>query len=729
MFEIKASYNCFHFLYISPLSHSSFDCKVKHAFNFWYSDEKLIPFRVSKKLGCEFNLDLLLLSDGTMHHYVLIRSLKSLVHKVRKRVLRIDNHLCRNCFHVCSSKARYEKHISCCQEKKPAIVRMPAENKNFFTFRKLQARWFAPVVGFFDLESIIEPVTTCRNDPQLSDSRFFEIHKPCSYALLFIAQGQEEPFHFEGERGPGVMQQFVESLEKMAKTIYFKKQQNRYFDGIPTIARTNVENCWICESPLDQSIENPTVLDHCHFTGEFLGWAHNECNINRKLLNFTPVFAHNLSNYDLHHVILALQGSNMRNRVTIVPTTDEKYIALEIGVFIKMRLDKNKKERPVYENIRLLDSFRFMPSSLDSLAKNLPAEAFKLLVQNFSDWPESAVDKLKQKSFFPYSYIDNFNKLEESKLPPRSLWTNSLHQFEVNVTQEEYEHAVEVFKIFECSTVGEYYDIYLQTDVFLLAAIVVCFRKVCYETYGLDCCQDYTASNLSGDAMLKTCKAPIELLTQREHLDMVENLIRGGISSVYSKRLAVANNKYLDNFDATNPSTFIIMIDAKNLYGGVMEKFCLPLNDFDYFDQVWDSEIEPELINKILETADDSDVGYIVEVDLEYPDDLHNLHSDFPLAPTKDKIDAYWLSDYQRELLEQMQVNAPPPNKKLIQTLFPKTKYTLHYQTLKLYVELGVKVTKVHRALAFKQSKWLAPYVQLNTQKRKEAQNKFEENI
>ena len=165
--------------------------------------------------------------------------------------------------------------------------------------------------------------------------------------------------------------------------------------------------------------------------------------------------------------------------------------------------------------------------------------------------------------------------------------------------------------------------------------------------------------------MLKTCKAPIELLTQREHLDMVENLIRGGISSVYSKRLAVANNKYLENFDAENPSTFIIMIDANNLYGGVMEKFCLPLNDFDYFDQVWDSEIEPELINKILETAGDSDVGYIVEVDLDYPEDVHNLHSDFPLAPTKDKIDAYWLSEYQQELLEQMQVNAPPSNKNL----------------------------------------------------------------
>ena len=121
---------------IYPPSHSSFDWKLKHAFNFRYSDEKLIPFRVSKKLDCEFNLDLLLLSDGTMHHYVLIRNLKSLVHKVRKRDLRIDNHLCRNCFHVCSSKARYEKHISCCQEKKPAILRMPAEKKKLLHIKK-----------------------------------------------------------------------------------------------------------------------------------------------------------------------------------------------------------------------------------------------------------------------------------------------------------------------------------------------------------------------------------------------------------------------------------------------------------------------------------------------------------------------------------------------------------------------------------------------------------------
>ena len=167
---------------------------------------------------------------------------------MRKRVPRTDNHPCRNCFHVCSSKARYEKHVSCCQQKKPAIVRMPDENKNSFTFRKLQARWFAPVVGFFDLESIIEPVMGSGNDPHFSKTRTIELHKPSSYALLFIAQGQDEPFYFECERGLGVMRQFVESLEKMAKTIYVKKQQNRY------------KNHWISIGSIDRKPDSPWPL-------------------------------------------------------------------------------------------------------------------------------------------------------------------------------------------------------------------------------------------------------------------------------------------------------------------------------------------------------------------------------------------------------------------------------------------------------------------------------------
>ena len=377
-----------------------------------------------------------------------------------------------------------------------------------------------------------------------------------------------------------------------------------------------------------------------------------------------------------------------------------------------------------------MDSCKFMNTSLDRLVQNLPADQFNMLEQHFENWPESSVKLLKQKGSFPYCYIDNFEKLQELQLPPRNLWSNSLQQYEVTVTEDEYARAVEVFNLFKCQNIGKYYNLYLKTDVFLLAAVVLCFRKVCYETYGLDCCQYYTASNLSGDAMLKICNPELHLLTEREHLDMVESLIRG-VSSVYSKRLCRANNKFLPDYKPKNISSFIVMIDANNLNGGIMEKFPLPLRgEFELFDKSeWTDANAQEILNRIFKTPDDDEIGYIVEVDFSYQDSLHDLHSYFLLAPAKEAINECWLSEYQSDLLEEMQIKKPPPVKKHIQTLFDKQNYTLHYQTLKLYVELGLVVTKLHRVLSFRQEKWLALYAKLNTEKRKQAKNKFEEDF
>ena len=296
-----------------------------------------------------------------------------------------------------------------------------------------------------------------------------------------------------------------------------------------------------------------------------MGWAHAQCNLKQRALNFTPVFAHNLANYDLHHVILALKSSNERNTFSIIPSTSEKFISLQIGVYIKSRQNRKGVWINEYEYIRLLDSFKFMHSSLDKLVQNLPHDQFKMLEDHFGKWPRSSVDQLKQKGSFPYCYIDSFEKLDEVELPPREKWTNSLQQYEVTVTEAEYARALEVFELFNGRNIGDYYNLYLTTDVFLLATVVLCFRKVCYETYGLDCCQYYTASNLSGDAMLKICKPDLELLAEREHLDMVENLIRGVVSSMFAKRLCKANNKFMPDYKPKQQSTFILMIDANNL--------------------------------------------------------------------------------------------------------------------------------------------------------------------
>ena len=347
-----------------------------------------------------------------MHHYVLITNIKALIHKYLGKHQRIDNLLCRNCFHISTSLDRHERHEEICHQNTQAIIKMPKAKQQNFEFKNFQARWFASIVGFFDLESIIEPVANTINTQQNSVTRALEEHKPCSYALLFVALNETKPFYFDLKCDPNVMVEFVKSLEQIARDIYDVKQQHKNFAGEPTITKDQASLCWICETELNTSSLDPTVLDHCHFTGKFLGWAHAQCNLKRKTLNFTPLFAHNLANYDLHHVVLALQSLIDKNTISVVPSTSEKFISLQIGVHMKTTQIKKGVWTSQYEYIRLLDSFKFMNASLDKLVQNLPSDQFTLLEQHFQAWPTTSVNLLKQKGSFPYCFVDSFEKLQ-----------------------------------------------------------------------------------------------------------------------------------------------------------------------------------------------------------------------------------------------------------------------------------------------------------------------------
>lgn len=698
-----------------------------------YAEKKLLPFRVSKERKASLTLDLLLLTDGHMHHYVLIKDLFSLVQKVRSKHKRSRSHLCRNCFHVSSSADAHNRHLNVCLEHRPAVVKMPNEDQKDIKFKNIPACWYAPVVGFFDMESIIEPVATCADDPSKPSSHPIEVHSPCSNAMLFVEHDSVDPVYFKINWGPDCMDRFIQNLEEVAKLLHEKKRQHPVFTGTIPADKQDASNCWLCGDEFGDTLEQTEkkVLDHCHMTGKFLGWAHSRCNISRKNLPYTPVFAHNLSNYDMHHVMKALCKTDSKNLISIVPSTSEKFIALELAFFIKTVKRKDGRCNNIYERIRLLDSFKFMNSSLEKLASTLPKNEFHLTDKHFEAWPGDSVTLLKQKGHFPYAYIDNFEKLEEPRLPKREQWTNSLTRNSCSVTVDEWYYAEVVFDTFGCRNIRDYYNLYLVTDVFILADVMNSFRKTCFETYGLDCCQYYTASNLAGDAMIKICKPDLELLVDREHLDMVENLMRGGLSSVFSKRFVAANNPSIpETYDPRKPRTWIVMMDANNLYGGIMEKFFLPLGNYVLVEIGEAGDAERETLNMVLNTSEDSPVGYILEVDLEYPMELHDLHKDFPLAPTKETVAPEWLSDYQINMLDQLKASRPSPKvKKLVQTMFKKENYTLHYRTLQLYVELGLKVCKVHRILRFTQAEWLSEYVKLNTRKRRQAETKIRQDF
>ena len=180
----------------------------------------------------------------------------------------------------------------------------------------------------------------------------------------------------------------------------------------------------------------------------------------------------------------------------------------------------------------------------------------------------------------------------------------------------------------------------------------------------------------------------------------------------------------MNDYDPTKPSKYISYLDMNNLYGCTMSSY-LPYGGFkwlknvDNFDVNWISECN---------STEDSSTGYILKVDLEYPDELHALHNDYPLAPEKLAISYDMLSDYCKKIADEYEIKVGDV-KKLIPNLGNKTNYVVHYRNLQLYLSLGIKLTKIHKVLKFKQSGWMKKYINFNIKKGTNAANIFEKDF
>ena len=308
------------------------NCKINV---FRYTEKQLVPLRVTRETNDNFEIDLLLVDDGQEYHYILIQDLLRLVSLVKGTTSLQHRVLCRNCFHVCTNGNTYKRHQVSCLQHEPAVVKMPSPEKNKLKFKNCQARWFAPVVIYFDLESIIQPVAGCQNVNQ--STSVTEIHKPSGFCIVGIEHGNPDPVFMQLERSENCMEKFVEALQQIAQEIHQKKQRNRYFrDTVPERPQ-EAQLCWICDGQfgINRDLEDDNVIDHCHYSGKFLGFAHPECNLKRKTVNFIPVMAHNLSNYDLHHVCLYIHKFKPGCKTEVIPSTDEKYITLTVGVPVR----------------------------------------------------------------------------------------------------------------------------------------------------------------------------------------------------------------------------------------------------------------------------------------------------------------------------------------------------------------------------------------------------------
>ena len=397
---------------------------------------------------------------------------------------------------------------------------------------------------------------------------------------------------------------------------------------------------------------------------------------------------HNLSGYDAYLFIreLGVHTSEMG----MIAKNKEDYISFSIKVPVDSYIDKNGEKKDTLIELRFIDSFKFMSSSLGSLTKNLVRGGKKLF--GFEDYSELQYDMLTRKEVYPYEYVNSWDRF----LPPIDAFYSNLNMS--SISEEDYQHAQRVWKEFGIHNLRDYHDLYLRTDVVLLANVFEAFRDTCLRHYKLDPAHFYTSPGLAWKACLKQTGIKLELPTDPEMLPMFERGIRGGITQVVHK-YASANNKYMrDRFNPKSESSYLQYLDANIWYGWTMSQ-PLPTGGFKWVD------VNP---NEISELATRTDKGYILVVDVSYPKDLHNSHNDLPF------------------MCESMEINGV---EKLVPNLRDKKSYIIDIQALNQALQHGLRLDRIHQVIEFNQLPWLKIYIDFNTQLRKAATINFEKDF
>ena len=303
---------------------------------------------------------------------------------------------------------------------------------------------------------------------------------------------------------------------------------------------------------------------------------------------------------------------------------------------------------------------------------------------------------LLRKGVYPYEYMDSWERFNETSLPRKKEFYSNLNMEDID--EIDYSYCNNVFKSFKLENLGDYHDLYVKSDTLLLADGFENFRDMCIKEYELDPAHFVLLPGLAWRACLKKTNIELELLTDYDMLLMIEKEIKGGIChSIH--RYAKAKNKYMQNYNNNEESSYIQYLDANNIYGWAMSKK-FPVNGFKWLDT---SETSNKTNEDFIKNYDEK--GYILEVDVKYPKRLHDLHSDLPF------------------LSELMEVNKC---KKLVCNLFDKKKYVAQINTLKQALNHGLKLKKIHRVIEFNQEAW---YIDMNTELRKLAKNDFEKDL
>ncbi|XP_070170843.1 uncharacterized protein [Polyergus mexicanus] len=523
---------------------------------------RVVPLRLTDDKK-DRHVNLLYFNDTTRRddatHFAWIKNLSRLVGS-QLSGRRHKSHICDRCMHYFRTSDKLSAHSVDCGRMNECAIVLPTKDDKWLEFRNYSRKERLPFVVYADLECVLKK----KEERRTSNTSIVQHHEVYSAGYYARCALDGVSSTYRAYRGENCVLWFVKELHDLAlraKTILDIDAPMTNLTSDEWERFINATRCSICEKPFE--LGDARVRDHCHLTGRYRGPAH--------------------SNY----VANAFPGS-----VEILPITKETYISFTKNVedaWDEGRFGKRLK-------LRFVDSFKFLSASLEKLASYLDKSELRIARSEFSDLSDADFELLARKGVFPYEYVDDVDKLLETRLPPREAFYSSL----------------------------------------------------------------------TGDAISE---------------------------SDYARAIR--------SYDPSEPSSYLMYFDVNNLYGWAMCQ-SLPYENFLCVDNVTSVDL--------MSVTSDSPIGYILEVDLAYPSNLHDSHADLPFCPTRDK----------------------PPGKrdeKLLATLYDKNRYVIYYRNLQQCVRHGLRITKIHKILRFAQSSWLREYIELNTRLRINAKNEFEKNL
>ena len=692
-----------------------------------------------KKVWCDFCKSYKLATSEPCKHM-----------KLKRKFEDIDVFCCEKCMGTFESDQELNKHHHMCLivDKNYRVVELPDERK-YLTFDMKHSNNLTPLPTYMvaDFESVLEPVHDDGGEHP-TKTRITANHLPCAYGINVVSEYPE--LHrfvtYWGISPEDTMRNFCQDILSISTEVY-----RIYNRNIPIQMSENdidefntAKVCYICAKPFFK--ESEKYKDHDHVTGKFLGTACNACNLKRAQRYMElPLIFHNAKGYDLHHIIKEITKKEYGCTFNGIAQNSEKIMSFTIMRRYQVDSEGNTSFKKTMCDIKIIDSLLFLLKSLESLTEILKKrhpkdldKAFPILFYTMRriGYSDQQIVASLNKNIYPYLWLDSFDKFNLPFSELVKLVNENQYECFTDTVDEAYKSTFERKKeVFfdviakyegEFNTVLDYANLYLMGDVLQLSDIIESARRTFFKTHKLDMIRYYGAPGYSWDAFLyhlKTVGGYTPELFKATEMNMVcffMQCIRGGCSGIM-KRYARANNHLMPStYDPTKPETFIVYLDANNLYGWSMMQN-LPYRHFEWLSESWLNSINiggAEFMRKYFASLREKSEGCFFEVKLEYPKELHDAHNLYPLAPERRCIKESEVSYFTRHLHDKLKVKINTKTPLLLQTLENKDHYFVYWKNLELYMNLGVKLVYVYGGIHFFEAPIMKSYIELNTRLR-----------